>query len=564
MRILLSCFVVALVGLPILPLTAEPFHADLIFLNAKVRTLDEAQPQAEAVAVFANRIAAVGSNEEIRLTAGPETRIIEADGRLLLPGFNDSHVHMSMGGSELSNLDLRDAATPEEFADRIRRHAEKLPAGRWILGMSWDHERWPEAPLPRREWIDEFTPDNPVALKRLDGHMLLANSLALKIAGITRDTPDPDGGTIVRDPETGEPTGVLRESAQGLVSAYVPEASFDERLENLRAASEEAARWGITSVQDMSGGAELEVYQELMRRGELKTRVYAVSPITWWEKLAANQVEAAFGGDMLRIGGLKGFVDGSLGSTTAIFYEPYHDEPDTSGLFNDDMFPEGIMLKRLLGADKAGIQLMVHAIGDRGNDVVLELFGEVRKQNGEERERRFRVEHAQHLTPAAIQRFADDQVIASMQPYHCIDDGRWAEKRVGHERAETTYAFRSLLDAGATLAFGTDWPVAPLNPLFTIYGAVTRRTLDGKNPDGWIPEQKITVEEAVRAYTLGAAFAEFSEKEKGTISPGKLADLVLLSEDIFTIEPVAIEQVRVVLTVMDGRVVFDDLKKKAD
>ncbi len=532
--------------------------ADLIIVNANVRTLEEGEPRAEAVAVAGNRILEVGGNEEVRRLAGPETRVIDAGGRLLLPGFNDAHVHMDMGGYELSNLDLRDADSPEEFAERIRRHAEKLPAGRWILGMSWDHERWEGAPLPRKEWIDEYTRENPVALKRLDGHMLLANSLALEIAGITKETPDPDGGTIVRDAETGEPTGVLRESAQGLLSRYIPEKSFEERLEGLRAASEHAARLGVTSVQDMSGGGQLAVYQELLRRGELKTRVYAVSPVRSWERLAAVQVQAAFGSDMLRIGGIKGFVDGSLGSTTAIFYEPYLDEPDTRGLFNDDMFPEGIMLERLLRADRAGIQLMVHAIGDRGNDVILELFGKVRAENGGERERRFRVEHAQHLTEGSIRRFAEDGVIASMQPYHAIDDGRWAEKRIGPERAETTYAFRDLIDAGARLAFGTDWPVAPLDPMPTVFAAVTRRTLDGANPEGWVPEQKISVEEAVRAYTVGSAFAEFAEGEKGTIARGKLADFVLWSEDIFAIDPVEIEGVRAVLTVVDGRVVWED------
>lgn len=538
--------------------TAEPFRADLLIVNANVRTLDEAQPQAEAVAIFRNRIAAVGSNEAIAQAAGTGTQVIDAEGRLLLPGFNDAHVHMAAGGFELSNVDLRDADSREEFVERIRRHAERLPEGRWIVGMSWDHERWPGAPLPRREWIDAVTPENPVALSRLDGHMLLANSLALELAGITKETPDPPGGTIERDAETGEPTGLLREAAGSLLSDHIPEEGFEERLEALRAASDLAARLGVTSVQDMSGAEELPVYQELLRRGGLKTRVYAVSRVPAWEKLAANGIQAGFGNDMLRIGAIKGFVDGSLGSTTALFHDPYEDAPEKRGLFSDDMFPEGVMFERLLGADKAGIQLIVHAIGDRGNDEMLKIFADVRGRNGTERERRFRIEHAQHLTRGAIARFAEDGVIASMQPYHTIDDGRWAEKRIGPERARTSYAFRSLIDAGAALAFGTDWPVAPLDPLLSIYGAVTRRTLDDQNPGGWVPEEKITVEEAVRAYTVGSAFAEFAEEEKGTVSPGKLADLVLLSADIFAIDPVKIPEVKAVLTVMDGRIVWKD------
>ena len=306
----------------------------------------------------------------------------------------------------------------------------------------------------------------------------------------------------------------------------------------------------------MSAGTDVGVYQTLLDRGELKTRIYAVSPLPAWERLARTGVRAHFGSEMLRIGGLKGFADGSLGSTTAYFFEPYNDAPDTRGLAGDEMFPEGAMLDRVLGADSAGLQVIIHAIGDRANETILSIYEQVEKKSGE-RDRRFRTEHAQHLRPQDISRFAADRVIASMQPYHAIDDGRWAEKRIGHQRASTTYAFRSLLDSGATLAFGTDWTVAPLNPLLSVYAAVTRRTLDGKNPNGWIPEQKISVEEAVRAYTGGSAYAEFQENAKGSVTPGKLADLVILSSDIFKIDPREIENTRVVMTIIDGRVVFE-------
>jgi predicted amidohydrolase YtcJ len=556
-RVVASCLLLLLVAIP--GARAQNMIADLVVINANVRTLDKARPQAEAVAVYGTRIAAVGTNAEIRRFAGAHTRVIDAQGALVLPGFNDAHVHFIEGGGHLSSVQLRDAASPAEFAERIRQFAAKTPKGRWITGGDWDHERWPGAPLPTRELIDKFTPDHPVFVNRLDGHMSLANSVALKLAGVTRETKDPDGGLIVRDARTGEPTGVLKDAAMSFVYAKIPDPTFDEKLEALRAATEHAASLGVTSVQDMSAGNDVGVFQSLAARGELKTRVYAVSPLPQWERLARTGVRAVFGSDLLRVGGLKGFADGSLGSTTALFFDPYLDAPATRGLPADEMFPAGEMLKRVQAADAAGLQVMIHAIGDSANSQILSIYEEVIQANGA-RDRRFRIEHAQHIRPTDIERFARSRVIASMQPYHAIDDGRWAEKRIGHERARTTYAFRSLLDAGATLAFGTDWYVAPLNPLLGIYAATTRRTLDGKNPQGWIPGQKITVEEAVRAYTVGSAYAEFAEHAKGTLAPGKLADLVLLSQDIFRINPVEIERTKVRLTIMDGRVVYEAKK----
>jgi predicted amidohydrolase YtcJ len=532
------------------------FVADTIIINAVVHTMDAAQPTAEAVAIYGNRIVAVGSSKDIKKLAGPNTRTIDAKKQLLLPGFNDAHTHFMSGGFQLSSVDLRDASSPQEFAARIKTFAQKTPNGRWITGGDWDHERWPDAKLPTKELIDSFTPDTPVFVNRLDGHMALANSLALKLAGVTRQTLDPPGGVIVRD-KSGEPTGVLKDAAQSFVWKVMPPSSFEAKLEAARAATNYAAQLGVTSVQDMSAGADVGVYQSLLDRGELKTRIYAVAPLPEWERLARTGVRAHFGSEMLRVGGLKGFADGSLGSTTALFYEPYRDDPSTSGIAGDEMYPEGAMLERVRGADRAGLQILIHAIGDRANDLILTIYEQVERENGK-RDRRFRIEHAQHLRPQDIPRFARDGVIASMQPYHAIDDGRWAEKRIGKERAKTTYAFRSLLDSGATLAFGTDWTVAPLNPLLTVYAAVTRRTIDGKNSKGWVPEQKISVEETVRAYTAGSAYAEFQENVKGTITPGKLADLVLLSRDIFKIDPKEIENVKVVLTMVDGRVVYED------
>jgi predicted amidohydrolase YtcJ len=535
---------------------AQQFEADLVIVNANVRTMDSGRPTAEAVAVYGGRVVAVGSSEEIKRLAGKATRVIDARGALVLPGFNDAHVHFLSGGFQLSSVDLRDSSTPQEFAERIRRFSEKAPKGRWITGGDWDHERWPGSPLPTKELIDPFTQDRAVFVNRLDGHMALANSYALKLAGVTRETPDPPGGLIVRDAKTGEPTGVLKDAAQSFVWKVFPEPSFEEKLEAARASTDHAAAHGVTSVQDMSAGNDVGVYQTLLDRGELKTRIYAVSPLPDWTRLGNVGIKRAFGGDMLRIGGLKGFADGSLGSTTALLFEPYLDAPDTSGLPGDEMFPEGAMLKRVEAADAAGLQVMIHAIGDKANDSILTIYERVAKEHGE-RDRRFRIEHAQHLRAQDIPRFGRDPVVASMQPYHCIDDGRWAEKRIGPARAKGAYAFRTLLDTGAVLAFGSDWTVAPLDPVLGIYAAVTRRTLDGKRPGGWVPEQKITVEEAVRAYTFGSAYAEFAENVKGSITPGKLADLVLLSQDIFKIDPVGIENVRVQMTITGGRVVYE-------
>jgi predicted amidohydrolase YtcJ len=552
-----SLFVAACLMSVVLPTQSDSqtLTADIVIVNANVHTLNNARPAAEAVAIYGNRIVAVGTSVDVRKLAGAQTRVIDAHGALVMPGFHDAHVHFIDGGFHLSSVSLRDASSPEEFAARIREFAARTPKGRWITGGDWDHERWPGAPLPTRELIDKFTPDNPVFINRLDGHMSLANSVALKLAGVTRETKDPPGGLIVRDAQ-GEPTGVLKDAAMSFVYAKIPDPSLDERLDALRAATNHAASLGVTSVQDMSAGDDVAVYQLLARRGELKTRVYAVRSITTWEVLRRAGVLRAYGNDLIRIGGLKGFADGSLGSTTALFFEPYNDAPAMRGLLGDEMQPEGVMLERVMGADAVGLQVMIHAIGDAANDRILSIYEAVEREHGA-RDRRFRIEHAQHLRAQDIARFAKDHVVASMQPYHCIDDGRWAEKRIGHERARTTYAFRSLLDAGATLAFGTDWFVAPLNPMFGIYAAVTRRTLDGKNPQGWIPEQKITVEEAVRAYTIGSAFAEFTNDVKGTLTPGKLADLIIVDRDIFKIDPVEIEHAKVRLTIMDGRVVYE-------
>lgn len=563
----------------------------LLVTNATVRTLDPARPLAEAVAIAGNRIVAVGRTRDLAKLAGRRTRVIDARKQLVLPGFNDAHVHFLLGGFSLTEVDLRTAATPEEFSQRIATQAEQQPAGAWILGGSWDHENWSGAALPTKRWIDAATPGHPVFVRRLDAHMALANSLALKRAGISRRAKAPPGGEIVRDAR-GEPTGLLKDAAMRLVERVIPPPSFAEKLAAARAASEHAAALGVTSVQDMLANDDVGVFQALLARGELKTRLYACRTITQWEQAgqhlnpALNHTQLGLGengkeieseiktktkrkqpgadrelyprvGDLLRVGAVKGFADGSLGSATARFFQPYTDQPQNRGLWFDEMLPEGAMLQRALGADRAGLQIILHAIGDEANAAVLDLYCEVARQNGPS-DRRSRIEHAQHLRVRDIARFARQSVIASVQPYHAVDDGRWCESRIGKRRARTAYAFRSLLEAGATLALGTDWTVAPLNPLLTLTAAVTRQTLDGKHPGGWFPAQRLTVADAVHAYTVGSAFAEFAESEKGTLTPGKFADLVLLERDLFHVPPEEIAANRVRLTVMDGRVVFED------
>jgi predicted amidohydrolase YtcJ len=528
--------------------------ADLIVTNAQVWTVDREKPRAEAVAVIGERVVAVGSAEEIDAWRGTETRVLDAMGKLLLPGFNDAHVHFLGGGLQLDSVDLRDAATPEEFARRIGKRAKERP-GEWILGGDWDDQLFDPPQLPTRQMIDAVAPETPVFVRRYDGHMAVANSAALKLAGITPRTRAPAGGEIVSDAK-GQPTGVLKDAAMELVRRVIPELSREARKRAIQRALAHAASLGVTSVQEMGTEPEsFRIYAELAEKGELTARIYAAPTIMDWEDQARLGVRRAFGSTYLRTGALKGFSDGSLGSSTALFYEPYTDAPRTRGLLDAQMQPPAAMRQRILNADRAGLQLCIHAIGDRAISMVLDMFEEAGKAHIED-DPRYRMEHAQHIAPKDMARFAKLRVIPSVQPYHAIDDGRWAEARIGPERIQTTYAFRSLLDAGARLALGTDWTVAPLDPMLTIYAAVTRATLDGKNPQGWVPEEKITVEEAVEAYTVGSAYAEFQEREKGSLSPGKLADMVILSDDIFSIDPRFIREVRVEATIVGGRVVW--------
>ena len=523
----------------------------LAVVNAKVWTSDVRRRWADAVFADGERIAVVGSSAEVMKRVKPDTRVIDARGKLVVPGFIDAHIHFLAGGLGLSSVVLRDAATPGEFARRIAQFAATKPAGTWIRNGDWDHELW-GGELPTRAWIDADTPDHPVWVNRLDGHMSLANGIALRAAGITRDTPEIRGGTIVRD-ANGEPTGILKDNAQILINQVAPppgDRDFDDALD---AAMRFVASHGVTSVHHMGTWDDLAVFERAHRAARLRTRLYAAVQLDTWERLRDSVAVNGRGDDWLRIGALKGFVDGSLGSHTSAMLEPFADAPNDRGLFVNTPRDLYCWTK---SADAAGLQIIVHAIGDQAIRTQLDIYERVIAENGP-RDRRFRIEHAQHLSAPDLARFAPLDVVVSAQPYHAIDDGRWAERVIGPERAKLTYAFRSLLDAKARMAFGSDWFVAPPTPLEGIYAAVTRRTLDGKNPDGWIPEQRISVEEALRAYTRDAAFASFEENEKGVLSPGKLADFAIIDRDITRIPPTEIADARVVMTAVGGRIVHD-------
>lgn len=528
--------------------------ADLVFKGGSVWTGTSGAGLAQAVAVKDGTVLAVGSDADMETLTGPATRVVELAGRTLMPGFIDAHTHFLDGGFKLAGVDLRDAATPEEFARRVGDFAKTVPAGTWITGGDWDHEMW-GGELPRKEWVDSLTPDHPVFVNRLDGHMSLANSAALRAAGVDANgrTPDPDGGTIVRDAATGAPAGVFKDEAMSLVYAVMPSSSEAALDRALAAAAQHAVELGVTQVHDMAGWESLATYRRAYAADKLPLRVYSVVPLSTWERLRDYVAENGRGDDHLWWGGLKAFVDGSLGSTTAWFYEPYADEPETAGFMTSDSVE---LRADIESADAAGLHVIVHAIGDAADDWLLNVYRDVAAKNGP-RDRRFRIEHAQHLSISALPRFAEQDVIASMQPYHAADDGRWAEKRIGPERIKTTYAFRSLLDAGATLAFGSDWTVAPIDPILGIDAAVTRRTIDGANPDGWMPQERISLQEALRGYTEGGARAGFMENKVGRIEPGMLADLVVLSGNLFDMDAKSLVDTRVDMTVVGGRTVFE-------
>ncbi|MFZ5516555.1 MAG: amidohydrolase [Candidatus Zhuqueibacterota bacterium] len=499
-----------------------------------------------------NEIIFVGASAEARAFSGRETKVVDLRGSFGLPGFNDAHLHFADGCYSLVGVDLRPAKNETDFVQRIAEYARKTPAGTWITEGNWDHEVWPGQKHPTRDWIDAVTPQHPVFVSRIDYHIALANSLALELAGITKDTPNPPGGEIGRDPNTGELTGILVDKAWDLIFAVRPVDDAAQALPTFKVGLNYAAELGITSFQDNCTKRDFQAYQLLHKRGELTARVNAWFSIDMLDHFEQIGFFEDFGNDMLRVGVMKIYVDGSMGAGSAYFYEPYTDNPATCGLLLND---EGQLNELVLRADAAGLQIAAHAIGDRANEMILNAF-ELAFANNKPRQRRHRVEHAQVVTDSDMARFRDLGIIASIQPSHCIDDMHWVEKRIGSARSNIAYRSGSFLGHGIPLAFGTDWPVESLDPKIGLYAAVTREDIHGGPAGGWRSEEKMSLDQAIKSYTLAPAFAEFSEGKKGSIEVGKLADLVILDKNLFDIRPEKILSVRVLYTVMDGKIVY--------
>jgi predicted amidohydrolase YtcJ len=525
--------------------------ADMVLLNGKIFTVNAARPWAQAVAIRDGKFVAVGKDDEIKKLIGKDTKVIDLGGKLALPGFNDAHLHFANGGLYLLGIDLRPAHDEKEFAHILKEYIYKVPKGEWVTGGNWDHENWPSKKHPRKEMIDPFTPGHPVLVSRLDGHMGLANSLALKLAGITRDTPDPQGGEIIKDRNTGEPTGILRDTAMDLVGKVIPPLSRDKRERAIRAAMRHAQELGVTSVQDNSSADDLQIYQELLRKGELGVRINAWRGADGWADFQRIGITAPQGDPFLRLGTVKLFVDGSMGAGTALFFAPYADDLSTSGL---PIHTQAELEELVRSADAAGLQIAAHAIGDKAAAWILDALAKARAANGG-RDARHRIEHSQVVRAGDVARFRELGVIASVQPSHCIDDMRWAEKRIG-ARVRDAYRWASFLQAGVRLAFGTDWDVEPLDPRLGLYAAVTRELSGGGPSGGWHPGEKVSLEQAIEAYTLGPAYAEFQENLKGSIEPGKFADMVVMAKDLFVLEKKAILDTPVAMTILNGKVVF--------
>ena len=525
----------------------------LAFVNGKIYTVNDKQPLAESVVIENNKIIFVGSNNDAEKFIDASTEKINLQGKFMMPGFIDNHVHFLSGGFYLNGIDLRPAKSTSEFKKILKEYAS-THQGKWITGGNWDHEAWEVKDIPTKEMVDEFTSNTPILIDRFDGHMALTNSYTLKLAGITKDTESPEGGLIVKDKNTGEPTGILKDNAISLVSKFIPASTEDEYYTALLTALDHAKQLGVTSVQDITYSNDLKAYRRAEKENKLTCRIYTRMPIESYQKLIDDEIKVPSGSDKLKMGSLKAFADGSLGSSTAWFFERYDQDTLTTGLAMD-IVTNGCLEIWAMDADKNHLQISTHAIGDKANSYMLNVYENIKNKNPVW-DRRFRIEHAQHVRLEDVKRFAEIGVIASVQPYHLIDDGVWAEKRIGNKRIKEAYPLKDFLDNGVKMCFGTDWTVAPLNPLLGIYAAVTRRTLDDKNPDGWIPEQKISLEDAIKCYTINCAYASFEEDIKGTIETGKLADLIVLSEDIFSIDPIKIKDVKVEMTVFDGEVIY--------
>lgn len=537
--------------------------ADMVIVNGKVYTDDSPNHFLEAVAIKGNRIEAIGSSKDINNLITPSTTVIDAKKRLVLPGFNDAHLHFLAGGTSLTELDLVDCRSIDKIQSRLETIVKQREAGEWIVGRGWDHTLFNSGRWPTKEMLDAVSPDNPVFLKRIDGHVGWANSLALSRAQIGASTPNPRGGEIVHEAGSAEPSGILKESAMNLVNQILPGMSKLEMKRALNMALAHAAQLGVTSIQDNSDEAVFELFRELYDSDNLTVRVsewldfeLAKSPAMLNKKI--KSLEKFTQPNFIRIGLLKGFVDGTLGSRTAYFFKPYNDDQTTVGI---PQYTEAELQALVAAADSLGLQIGLHCIGAKANWMALNAYKAAQYKN-KSHGLRHRIEHAQVVRLKDMNNFADYDIIASMQPTHCTSDLRWAERRIGHERCKGAYAWRRILDSGGKIAFGTDWPVEPLDPMRGIYSAVTRKNIESGLPEtGWFPDQRLSVKEAIDCYTKGSAFGEFQEGEKGSISPGKLADMIILSNNIFTIKPEEILNTKIDMTIFNGAIIYNRAKQ---
>lgn len=532
----------------------------LAIIHAKIWTGNPAQPWAQAALVAGDTLMQIGTDKEIESRLDETIQVVDAGGRLVVPGFIDSHAHTLMGGQRLTSVQLKNVNTQKDFITAIGNYAKALKPGEWILGGDWDHQHW-GGQLPVHQWIDSVTKDNPVWLERSEGHSGLANQLALTKAGIEKSTKDIAGGMIERD-KSGSPTGVLKDNAMELIFKAIPDLSDAQKQLAIEGAMEYYLREGVTSVHHMVephernlGGVATDyaAFKKMHDEGKLNVRFYIAEPFTDFEKVASRIKREGAGDKWLKSGALKGYVDGAIGSHSALFYEDYTDK---KGFRGSQVNSDVVLYQMIKGGNQAGLQVCIHAIGDEAINKAMRTFEKVAAENGV-MDPRFRIEHTQHIAPADIPYMKKLNVIASMQPYHAIDDGIWCEQAIGPERIKTTYAIGGLMKEGVHVAFGSDWFVAPPSPLKGMFAAVTRRTLDGKNPEGWVPEQKISLEEALRNYTAEGAYASFDEKIKGTLETGKLADMVILEKNIFEIDPVELFDAKVDATIVGGRVMYD-------
>src|SRR5574341_23872 len=530
--------------------------ADLVLLNGNIYTLDQSHTKAHAIALKGNKILFVGNNVQVMdYVQEGKTEMIDLRGKAVLPGFNDAHLHFLSGGLSLLRVNLTGCKSKAEIVTKLKAKIENTPPGDWIVGRGWDHTLFNRGKWPDKNLLDAVSPWHPVYLTRIDGHVAWVNSLALKEAKIDKTTPDPEGGEILRD-SVGNPTGILKENAVDLIANIIPPATAEDMRKAIELALAEAKKFGITSIQDNSDLKVLEIYEKLAQQGNLSLRVTEWLPFEWiktLERLDSLKQNFEERRNHLRLGPLKGYADGTLGSRTAYLFEPYSDDTTTLGIAQ---YKQEELDSLILLADKAGYQVCFHAIGDKANYMVLKAYERAGLINGR-KDARHRIEHAQVIRPDDIPLFGKLGVIASMQPTHCTSDKRWAEERLGKERCKGAYAWRSLLVQGAMLAFGTDWPVEPLNPLLGLFAAVTRQDPETKEPKfGWHPRERISLIGALTAHTIGAAYAEFQDSVKGSLEVGKLADMVVLTKDIFTLPPEEILTTQVDATIFDGQVIY--------